>query len=89
MLSFGVLLIHANSDAMRTWLWQDTVDVVGHYLLPLIQLVAYTIAVVLAVFVICNILDQIRIHTLEKWFFRWYDNRVSAKADAWIQKAIQ
>lgn len=87
--TFGVLLIHANSDAMRTWLWQDTVDVVGHYLLPLIQLVAYTITVVLAVFVICNILDQIRIHTVEKWFFRWYDNRVSAKADAWIQKVIK
>jgi len=87
--TFGVLLIHANSDAMRTWLWQDTIDVIGHYSLPLIQLMTYTITVVLAVFVICNIIDQIRIHTVEKWFFRWYDNRVSAKADAWIQKAIQ
>ena len=31
---FGVLLIHANSDAMRQWLWKDTVDCVGHYDTP-------------------------------------------------------
>ena len=87
--TFGVLLIHANSDAMRTWLWRDTIDVVGHYSLPLIQLVTYSFVVVLAVFIICNIIDQIRIHTLEKWFFHWYDNKVSAKADAWLHKVIQ
>ena len=29
--SFGVLLIHANSNTMRQWLWQDTVDCVGHF----------------------------------------------------------
>ena len=87
--TFGVLLIHANSDAMRTWLWQDTVDVLGHYSLPLIQLATYSIIVVLTIFIICNIIDQMRIHTVEKWFLRWYDDKVSAKADTWIQKAIQ
>ena len=29
--TFGVLLIHAHSNAMRHWLWRDTVDCVGHY----------------------------------------------------------
>lgn len=29
--TFGVLLIHANSDTMRHWLWRDTVDCVGLY----------------------------------------------------------
>lgn len=29
--TFGVLLIHANSDTMRRWLWRDMVDSVGHY----------------------------------------------------------
>ena len=79
--TFGVLLIHANSDAMRTWLWKDTVDVVGHYSLPFGQLVLFSVGVVLAVFVVCNFIDQLRIATLEKWFFNWYDRRLSAKID--------
>ncbi len=29
--TFGVLLIHANSNTMRQLLWRDTVDCVGHY----------------------------------------------------------
>lgn len=28
---FGVLLIHANSDTMRQWLWKDTLNVAGQY----------------------------------------------------------
>lgn len=85
--TFGVLLIHANSDAMRTWLWKDTIDVVGHYSLPLVSMISYSIGVVLAIFVICNLVDQVRIFTLEKWFFKWYDNKLSVKADkcvAWL-----
>jgi hypothetical protein len=84
--TFGVLLIHANSDAMRTWLWKDTVDVVGHYTLPLGQLILFSIGVVLAIFVICNLIDQFRIATVEKWFFRWYDRKMAVKADGWINK---
>jgi len=87
--TFGVLLIHANSDAMRTWLWQDTIDALGHYALPFFQQVLFSIVVIGGVFIICNLIDQIRIHTLEKWFFQWYDNKVSAKAEALIQKVIQ
>ena len=84
--TFGVLLIHANSNAMRIWLWKDTIDVIGHYALPLGYLVLFSIGVVLAVFVICNLIDQLRIATLEKWFFRWYDNKLSAKVDALVER---
>ena len=79
--TFGVLLIHANSDAMRTWLWKDTLDVMGHYSLPLGQLVLYSIGVVLGVFIICNVIDQLRIATLEKWFFNWYDQKLSSRME--------
>ena len=82
--TFGVLLIHANSDAMRTWLWKDTVDVVGHYSMSLGWVILYSVGVVLAVFIICNLIDQLRIATLEKWFFKWYDRRLAAKADKMI-----
>lgn len=85
--TFGVLLIHANSDAMRTWLWKDTVDVVGHYqALTTGELALYSIGAVLAIFVICNLIDQLRIATLERWFLRWYDNKWSARADALVER---
>ena len=29
---FGVLLIHANSNTMRQWLWKDTLNVTGQYM---------------------------------------------------------
>jgi hypothetical protein len=83
--TFGVLLIHANSSAMRTWLWSEKVDVIGHYTLPLESLILYSIVVVLAIFIICNLIDQLRIATVEKLLLRWYDRNVAVKADAWIQ----
>lgn len=74
--SFGVLLIHANSDAMRTWLWKDLVASVAHYYsMSTGVLILYSIGVVLTIFIICNLIDQIRIYTVEKWFFLWYDQK--------------
>lgn len=73
--TFGVLLIHANSDAMRQWLWKDTVDCVGHYELPLMQLIFFSVGVVFAVFFTCILIDRIRIRLIEEPFFRWYDKK--------------
>lgn len=71
--TFGVLLIHANSDAMRTWLWKDTVNCVGHYSLPILSLAGYTFGVVILIFGLCICIDRLRIMIIEKPFFRWYD----------------
>ena len=71
---------------MRAWLWKDTIDVVGHYYLPLGQLVLFSVGVVLSIFLVCNIIDQLRIATLEKWFFNWYDRKLSSKAEIIINK---
>ena len=73
--TFGVLLIHANSDAMRTWLWKDLVDCVGHYNLSLLQLIGYSIGVVLSIFFFCILIDRIRIKIIEEPFFKWYDKK--------------
>lgn len=73
--TFGVLLIHANSVTMRQWLWLDTIDCVGHYEMPLGQLIVYSCLSVIVIFVICTIIDIIRIKVLEEPFFRWYDGR--------------
>ena len=75
--TFGILLIHANSDAMRTWLWRDTVDCVGHYALPLGQLMLYAVGVILIVFSVCALIDYLRIQIIEKPFFKWFDKMIS------------
>lgn len=84
--TFGVLLIHANSSAMRTWLWKDTIDVEGHYSMPFGDLVLFSIGVVFVVFIICNLIDQIRILSFEKWFFYWYDHKIAIKAERFVKK---
>lgn len=61
--SFGVLLIHANSDTMRQWLWKDTIDCVGHYDAPYYWL--YAIGCVLVIYAICTVIDIVRIKTIE------------------------
>ena len=66
--TFGVLLIHANSDAMRQWLWYDLFDNAGHMHSPL-----RAILVVLLVFITCSFLDYLRISILEKPLFNVFD----------------
>ena len=69
--TFGVLLIHANSDTMRQWLWKDTIDCVGHYNAHMMPL--YAICSVLAVFIICVVIDIVRIELIERQFFKLWD----------------
>lgn len=87
--TFGVLLIHAGSPAMRTWLWKDAINAVGYYSLPLGELILLSLGVVFAIYVTCNLIDQLRIATVEKWFFNWYDNKVSKKVNGIIDKLLQ
>ena len=86
--TFGVLLIHSNSQAMRNWLWDDLVDLTGHYTLPSSQLALYSLGVVLAIFIVCNLIDQLRIATVEKWFLDWYDKKLSSRADRLVNRLL-
>lgn len=72
--TFGVLLIHANSNAMRQWLWYDTIDCVGHYSMP--GSWAYAIGCCMAVFIICAVIDIIRLSVFEKPLFQWLDLKI-------------
>ena len=60
---FGVLLIHTNSDYMRTWLWTDTIDVLNQYHSQFY--ITYAMVSILSVYFICTIIDLIRIRYLE------------------------
>lgn len=67
--SFGVLMIHANGDSMRSWLWGDVCGNVAMYdsaWLPL-----HVIGCAIAVYAVCTLLDQLRIVLIEKPAFRF------------------
>ncbi len=69
--TFGVLLIHANSDTMRQWLWCDTLNNVGWYGSDHVYL--HAIGSVLLVFAVCITLDRLRILYVEKPVFKIID----------------
>ncbi len=66
--AFGVLLIHANSDSMRKWLWIDTLENAKVFYQD--YFVLHAIISVLAVYVICTGIDFLRIQLLEKPLFK-------------------
>lgn len=71
--AFGVLLIHANSDVMRQWLWKDVLDNVGAYHSN--YLVIHAFISVIVIYAVCTLIDMIRIKFIEKPFFKFYDKK--------------
>lgn len=69
---FGVLLIHANSNTMRNWLWREVLDVKGHYDSP--HLIIFSVFSCCLIFLVCALLDIIRQYILEKPFMRIVHN---------------
>ena len=67
----GVLCLHANSDAMRNWLWGTVFNNVGAYGYSWMPL--HAIGTILIVFVVCVLIDLIRIYLIEKPFFKLWD----------------
>lgn len=66
--TFGVLLIHANSDTMRRWLWVDVCNNVGAYQEG--NVIIHSIVSVVAIYVVCTIIDMIRIRLIEQPLIR-------------------
>lgn len=72
--TFGVFLIHDNCQAMRQWLWHDVVDLYGQSLsLPYYF---YVPMAVILIFITCSTIDCLRINTLEKWLFNYFDKKI-------------
>lgn len=65
--TFGVLLIHANSDTMRRWLWGDVCQNVDWYNSSWLPL--HAIGCVFAIYVLCIMIDKVRIYFIEKPIF--------------------
>lgn len=73
--TFGILCIHANSDAMRTLIWKNILDVSRRYDDALLGLATHAVLSMIAIFLICSVIDQFKIRFLEKPLFRWLENR--------------
>ena len=69
--TFGVLLIHANSDTMRSWLWQDVLHCVEMYNSS--WLVLHAIASVLVIYISCTVIDYIYNCIVEKTILKMWD----------------
>lgn len=68
--TFGVFLIHANS-VMRKWLWSDLLHNIDMYDSP--WLVVHAVASVLAIFVVCVVIDRLRIRLIEPPMLACFD----------------
>lgn len=59
--TFGVLLIHASSDTMRRWLWQDMCRNVWHFEHDSLgEFMLHAVICTISVFTICTCIDLIR-----------------------------
>lgn len=74
--TFGVLLIHANSETMRKWLWTDLLKSTEHFSSDFMPL--YAFICVIAIFIVCCIIDQLRIKFLEKPFFNRFSGKIQS-----------
>ncbi|SMC40524.1 Surface polysaccharide O-acyltransferase, integral membrane enzyme [Oscillospiraceae bacterium] len=78
--TLGVLLIHADSSIMRSYIWDTVYPNSVYYYTKYVYLHAF--AKVFLVFVICAIIDIIRIYTVEKLWLKavdWIITRVGER----------
>ena len=74
---FGVLLIHSNSDAMRTFVWKyvfKNVEYLGSNWVYL-----HFVLTVLIIYISCTLIDLARIYFIEKPLFKWMDKKLFKK----------
>ncbi len=69
--TFGVLLIHAAGESMRNWLWRDVLNNAGMY--GSRYMILHAVGSVLGVFIVCSVIDLLRIQFIEKPTLRWWD----------------
>lgn len=72
--TFGVLQIHANSEAMRRFLWVDLLENIAYFGSRI--LIIHSMVCVVGIFLICCAIDQLRIRFLEKPFFHMLDKYI-------------
>lgn len=74
--TFGVLLIHANSNAMRQWLWKETVDCTGHFGSSMVWTLGYAVISILIIFIVCTGIEWFRVTLIEPRLQSFMEKRV-------------
>lgn len=69
--TFGVLMIHANSDMMRQWLWKDLLHNADMYNSN--YFVLHMFGCTIGIFVVCTLIDMARIRLVERPFMKWVE----------------
>lgn len=82
--AFGVLLIHANSDAMRTWLWQHFLRVPEQYTSTVLPL--HWLASIIGIYLVCAAIDMIRIYLLERPLFEYLKQKTSLNKECFFDE---
>ena len=60
---------------MRTFVWKDLFGMTDLYALSFPKMITAFVLVPVAIFVVCSLIDLVRIRFLEKPFFDWYARR--------------
>ena len=83
--TFGVLLIHTSNETMRRWIWNDIFKNTEYYNSNFLFL--HAILSTFLVYIVCNLIDQIRIRFLEKIFFN-KNEKLFNKLDKMLESKI-
>ena len=84
--TFGILMIHANSDAWRTFMWHDLLHVDISASLPALPLIGRSLVIVGGIFIFCSLIDMVRIFLIERPIFDHFDKIEEMILKVWKQK---
>jgi len=76
--TYGVFLIHTCGDAMRKWLWNDLLRVTKAYYFPWPYFLLHLAGSVLGVYIICTVIDILRVRFVEIPLFKLWDKKFPA-----------
>lgn len=83
--TFGILMIHANSDAWRTFMWRDLLHVDISVSLPALPLIGRSLVIVGGIFICCSLIDMVRIFLIERPIFDHFDKIEEMILKVWNQ----
>lgn len=83
--TFGILMIHANSDAWRTFMWRDLLHVDISVSLPALPLIGRSLVIVGGIFICCSLIDMVRIFLIERPIFDHFDKIEEMILKVWKQ----
>lgn len=70
--TFGILLIHTYNDSMNSFIWNKIFQIQNLYNFSCVWIVIKILIASLCVFIICSLIDFVRIYVFEVPLFKWF-----------------